>query len=95
MQYKFFVDGEWRHDEHQPYATSEYGIVNTIFLATAAAAAAAEANYIPGTPSADTPLVWDMEVGDHAWRLVRACAQRQLLFLLASVLWDLIEVNWL
>ncbi|KAK4745618.1 hypothetical protein SAY87_011930 [Trapa incisa] len=31
-QYKFFVDGEWRHDEHQPYMTSEVGIVNTIFL---------------------------------------------------------------
>lgn len=34
MQYKFCVDGEWRHDEHQPYITSEYGIVNTVFLAT-------------------------------------------------------------
>ncbi|WCJ23524.1 5'-AMP-activated protein kinase subunit beta-1 [Euphorbia peplus] len=28
-QYKFFVDGEWRHDDHQPHSTSEYGIVNT------------------------------------------------------------------
>lgn len=34
MQYKFFVDGEWRHDEHQPYVSGEYGIVNTVFLAT-------------------------------------------------------------
>ncbi|PKI46484.1 hypothetical protein CRG98_033127 [Punica granatum] len=42
-QYKFFVDGEWKHDEHQPYATSEYGIVNTIFLATT------EHNYVPGS----------------------------------------------
>ncbi|KAM5569022.1 sucrose nonfermenting 4-like protein [Rosa sericea] len=33
-QYKFFVDGEWRHDEHQPYANGEYGLVNTMVLAT-------------------------------------------------------------
>lgn len=31
-QYKFFVDGEWRHDEHQPYVSGNYGVVNTIFL---------------------------------------------------------------
>lgn len=29
MQYKFFVDGEWRHDERQPHKTGEYGVVNT------------------------------------------------------------------
>ncbi|XP_030545595.1 sucrose nonfermenting 4-like protein isoform X2 [Rhodamnia argentea] len=63
-QYKFLVDGEWRHDEHQPYATSDYGLVNTIFLT-------AEANYIPGTPSPDIPPVSNMEVDDHARRLVR------------------------
>lgn len=34
MQYKFYVDGEWRHDEHQPCLSGEYGIVNTVFLAT-------------------------------------------------------------
>jgi hypothetical protein len=32
MQYKFFVDGEWRHDERQPTATGDYGVVNTIRL---------------------------------------------------------------
>ncbi|KAL8545590.1 hypothetical protein ACS0TY_005647 [Phlomoides rotata] len=31
-QYKFYVDGEWRHDEHQPYVTGNYGVVNTIFI---------------------------------------------------------------
>ncbi|CAN6296981.1 unnamed protein product [Urochloa humidicola] len=31
-QYKFFVDGEWRHDEHQPTISGEYGIVNTLYL---------------------------------------------------------------
>ncbi|XP_078444937.1 sucrose nonfermenting 4-like protein isoform X2 [Wolffia australiana] len=31
-QYKFFVDGEWRHDERQPFITGNYGIVNTVLL---------------------------------------------------------------
>ncbi|MCD7446611.1 AMP-activated serine/threonine-protein kinase regulatory subunit, partial [Datura stramonium] len=31
-QYKFFVDGEWRHDERQPVVSGNYGVVNTIFL---------------------------------------------------------------
>jgi len=31
-QYKFFVDGEWRHDERQPTISGEYGIVNTVYL---------------------------------------------------------------
>ncbi|KAK9136954.1 hypothetical protein Sjap_007548 [Stephania japonica] len=32
-QYKFFVDGEWRHDESQPFVSGNYGIVNTVLLA--------------------------------------------------------------
>eukprot|EP00268_Persea_americana_P060007 TRINITY_DN742_c1_g1_i3.p1 TRINITY_DN742_c1_g1~~TRINITY_DN742_c1_g1_i3.p1 ORF type:complete len:507 (+),score=91.92 TRINITY_DN742_c1_g1_i3:749-2269(+) len=32
-QYKFYVDGEWRHDERQPFVNGNYGIVNTLFLA--------------------------------------------------------------
>ncbi|XP_038980541.1 sucrose nonfermenting 4-like protein [Phoenix dactylifera] len=32
-QYKFYVDGEWRHDERQPYVVGNYGIVNTLLLA--------------------------------------------------------------
>ncbi|XP_054801738.1 sucrose nonfermenting 4-like protein isoform X2 [Prosopis cineraria] len=31
-QYKFNVDGEWQHDEHQPFVSGSYGVVNTIFL---------------------------------------------------------------
>ncbi|KAK9161506.1 hypothetical protein Syun_007847 [Stephania yunnanensis] len=31
--YKFFVDGEWRHDESQPFVSGNYGIVNTVLLA--------------------------------------------------------------
>ncbi|KAG1338645.1 sucrose nonfermenting 4-like protein [Cocos nucifera] len=32
-QYKFYVDGEWRHDERQPYVVGNYGIVNMLLLA--------------------------------------------------------------
>lgn len=32
MQYKFNVDGEWRHDEQQPFVSGNYGVVNTIYL---------------------------------------------------------------
>ena len=32
FQYKFIVDGEWRHNEHQPFVTGSCGIVNTVFL---------------------------------------------------------------
>ncbi|KAK3148710.1 hypothetical protein QOZ80_3AG0207660 [Eleusine coracana subsp. coracana] len=31
-EYKFFVDGEWRHDERLPTATGDYGVVNTLHL---------------------------------------------------------------
>ncbi|GMH10440.1 hypothetical protein Nepgr_012281 [Nepenthes gracilis] len=31
-QYKFIVDGEWLHDEHQPSVSGSCGVVNTIFL---------------------------------------------------------------
>lgn len=32
-QYKFNVDGEWRHDEQQPFVSGSYGVVNTVLLA--------------------------------------------------------------
>ncbi|CAN6468169.1 unnamed protein product [Victoria cruziana] len=32
-QYIFIVDGERRHDEHQPYVSGDYGIVNTVMIA--------------------------------------------------------------
>ncbi|KAJ4731246.1 5'-AMP-activated protein kinase subunit gamma [Rhynchospora pubera] len=31
-QYKFFVDGEWKHDERQPFVMGNYGIVNTLIV---------------------------------------------------------------
>lgn len=33
LQYKFVVDGEWRHDEHQPCVTVNSEVVNTVFIA--------------------------------------------------------------
>ncbi|RVW53207.1 Sucrose nonfermenting 4-like protein [Vitis vinifera] len=48
MQYKFFVDGEWRHDEHQPFVSGNYGVVNTIFLPR-------EPDVVPAVFSPDTP----------------------------------------
>lgn len=62
MQYKFFVDGEWRHDEHQPYVSGEYGIVNTILLAT-------DLNFMPNPEISSGP---NMEVDNEAFQnLVR------------------------
>ncbi|XP_027368683.1 sucrose nonfermenting 4-like protein [Abrus precatorius] len=59
-QYKFFVDGEWRHDEHQPYMSGEYGIVNTVLLAT-------DPNMVPVlTP--DTVSGSNMDVDNEAFR---------------------------
>ncbi|KAG8636574.1 sucrose nonfermenting 4-like protein isoform X2 [Manihot esculenta] len=37
-QYKFLVDGEWKHDERQSCSTSECGVVNTVLFT-------GEANY--------------------------------------------------
>lgn len=48
MQYKFFVDGEWRHDERQPTVSGEYGIVNTLYLTR-------EINQINSVLSPSTP----------------------------------------
>ncbi|XP_030503707.1 sucrose nonfermenting 4-like protein [Cannabis sativa] len=33
-QYKFNVDGEWRHDENENFINGNYGIVNTILVST-------------------------------------------------------------
>ncbi|KAF5937693.1 hypothetical protein HYC85_025199 [Camellia sinensis] len=46
--YKFFVDGEWRHDEHQPFVSGNYGVVNSVFLAR-------EPDVIPASYTPETP----------------------------------------
>ncbi|CAL5410562.1 unnamed protein product [Camellia sinensis] len=46
--YKFFVDGEWGHDEHQPFVSGNYGVVNSVFLAR-------EPDVIPAIYTPETP----------------------------------------
>ena len=62
MQYKFFVDGEWRHDEHQPYISGEFGIVNTVLLAT-------DPNFVP-VLNPDIASGSNMDVDNEAFRRV-------------------------
>ncbi|CAJ1976132.1 unnamed protein product [Sphenostylis stenocarpa] len=54
-QYKFNVDGEWRHDEHQPFVCGDCGIVNTFYLVR-------QPVILPPTLSAETPGRSHMEV---------------------------------
>ncbi|XP_028054126.1 sucrose nonfermenting 4-like protein [Camellia sinensis] len=54
-QYKFFVDGEWRHDEHQPFVSGNYGVVNIVFLAR-------EPDVIPAIYTPETPGRSSMDV---------------------------------
>ncbi|CAJ1941050.1 unnamed protein product [Sphenostylis stenocarpa] len=59
-EYKFYVDGEWQHDEHQPCLSGEYGIVNTVLLAT-------DPNFVPVlTP--DIVSGSNMDVDNEAFR---------------------------
>ncbi|XP_072960158.1 sucrose nonfermenting 4-like protein isoform X2 [Typha angustifolia] len=46
-QFKFYVDGEWKHDERQPYVSGNYGIVNTLLLTR-------EPNSVPAILSPET-----------------------------------------
>ncbi|WJX23662.1 AMP-activated serine/threonine-protein kinase regulatory subunit, variant 2 [Trifolium repens] len=62
-QYKFFVDGEWRHDENHPYVHGQYGIVNTVLLAT-------DPNYIPLITS-DIASGNNMDVDNETFRRVQ------------------------
>ncbi|XP_059632710.1 sucrose nonfermenting 4-like protein [Cornus florida] len=64
-QYKFIVDGEWKHDEHQPFVRGNYGTVNTILLAR-------ESEYVPEILSARMSAGSNMDVDNEAFkRLVR------------------------
>ncbi|XP_051129290.1 sucrose nonfermenting 4-like protein isoform X2 [Andrographis paniculata] len=65
-QYKFVVDGEWRHDEHQPYISSNIGTVNTILLTR-------DSHSRPSTPSPQVPPpgpVSSMDVDSEAFQRV-------------------------
>ncbi|XP_058743356.1 sucrose nonfermenting 4-like protein isoform X1 [Vicia villosa] len=54
-QYKFIVDGVWRHDEQKQFINASFGVVNTIFV---------EQPYIlPSINNAGTPSGSHMELG--------------------------------
>lgn len=63
VQYKFIVDGEWRHVEEQTYVSGSFGIVNTIVVPV-------EPNAVVSTVS--TPEIpGNMEVDDVTMCSVR------------------------
>ncbi|KAJ8619538.1 hypothetical protein MRB53_028067 [Persea americana] len=63
-QYKFFVDGEWRHDERQPFVNGNYGIVNTLLLAR-------EHDPLPAILGPETPGTRsNMDVDNEAFQRV-------------------------
>uniref|UniRef100_A0ACD5XF23 Uncharacterized protein n=1 Tax=Avena sativa TaxID=4498 RepID=A0ACD5XF23_AVESA len=54
-QFKFYVDGEWKHDEGQPtIMTSEYAVVNTLYLTR-------EFDHINNVLSPSTPRSMDVD----------------------------------
>ncbi|RZC22199.1 Sucrose nonfermenting 4-like protein isoform E [Glycine soja] len=54
-QYKFNVDGEWRHDEQQPFVNGSCGVVNTIYIVR-------EPDILPSILNTETPGRSHMEV---------------------------------
>lgn len=62
-QYKFIVDGEYRHDEHQPYINSNYDTMNTVLLAT-------ESNYLPAMVNPQVAHGSNMDVDNEAFQRV-------------------------
>ncbi|KAA3472662.1 sucrose nonfermenting 4-like protein [Gossypium australe] len=56
-QFKFFVDGEWRHDERQPFVNGNYGVVNTVFIAR-------ELDVVSPSLSPEAPSRSHMDVDD-------------------------------
>ncbi|MBA0591102.1 sucrose nonfermenting 4-like protein isoform X1 [Gossypium raimondii] len=56
-QFKFFVDGEWRHDDRQPFVNGNYGVVNTVFIAR-------ELDVVSPSVSPEAPSRSHMDVDD-------------------------------
>ncbi|MBA0770921.1 hypothetical protein Gotri_019469 [Gossypium trilobum] len=56
-QFKFFVDGEWRHDDRQPFVNGNYGVVNTVFIAR-------ELDVVSQSVSPEAPSRSHMDVDD-------------------------------
>lgn len=67
MQYKFFIDGEWMYDQHQPFVCENYGVVNTIFLAPR------EGDLVPTIYSPE-PVRSNMDIDNDVMPVVRLFA---------------------
>ncbi|KAI8012410.1 Sucrose nonfermenting 4-like protein [Camellia lanceoleosa] len=61
LGYKIVVDGEWRHDEHQPFENGNYWTVNTVFLAR-------ESDYVPGILNPQMHSGSNMDVDNEAFQ---------------------------
>ncbi|KAL9261907.1 Sucrose nonfermenting 4-like protein [Drosera capensis] len=61
-QFKFNVDGEWRHDERQNFVSGTFGIVNTVFLAR-------DSDVVPEIFAPETPGRSNMDVDDSFMRM--------------------------
>jgi len=66
VQYKFNVDGEWRHDEQQPSVSGSCGVVNTIHLMR-------EPDILPSILSNETPGRSQMEIDNMVSFLSSSC----------------------
>ncbi|KAL8105304.1 hypothetical protein AgCh_029191 [Apium graveolens] len=73
-QYKFIVDGEWRHDERQPCVNGNFGTVNSVMLSrdSATVMLTRDSVYNPTIPSPQIPSGSSMDVDNAAFqRMVR------------------------
>lgn len=61
-QFKFNVDGEWRHDERQNFVCGTFGIVNTVVLAR-------DSDAVPEIFAPETPGRSNMDVDDSFMRM--------------------------
>lgn len=84
VQYKFNVDGEWRHDEQQPFVNGSYGVVNTIFLT--------REDILPSIFMAETPGRSHMEVDNVVYGNVVSSFPSCLLVLMLYCIYDSIIV---
>ncbi|XP_017223676.1 sucrose nonfermenting 4-like protein [Daucus carota subsp. sativus] len=71
-QYKFIVDGEWRHDERQPCVSGNYGTVNTLMLSrdSGTVMLTRDSGYSPTILTPQIPSGSSMDVDNAAFQRV-------------------------
>ena len=71
-QYKFIVDGEWRHDERQPCVSGNYGTVNTVMLSrdSGTVMLTRDSGYSPTILTPQIPSGSSMDVDNAAFQRV-------------------------